>query len=135
MQKKALRPKCRKLFEKYGPFDFLMDDKSYFTLSNSTLVGNDRYCAADRAKCSDEVRYNWKAKYESKLLVSVCISPLGISPIYFHHSKQAVNSNQYINILEQKLVPLVAKNKRTPTKIILSSEIRVIVYINSNYFN
>jgi hypothetical protein len=42
-QKAATRPKCRKILEKYNDLDFLLDDESYFTLSNSSLPGNDRF--------------------------------------------------------------------------------------------
>ena len=57
-----------------------MDDESYFTLSNSTLAGNDTFYAVDPNECSDEVRYIEKRKFEPKLLVSICISPRGLSP-------------------------------------------------------
>jgi hypothetical protein len=33
--KAAARPKCRKMLEKCNDFDFLLDDESYFTLSDS----------------------------------------------------------------------------------------------------
>ncbi len=42
-QKAATRPKCRKILEKYNDLDFLLDDESYFNLSNSSLPGNDRF--------------------------------------------------------------------------------------------
>lgn len=108
-QKKAMRPKCRKLYENYKNLDFVMDDESYFTLNNSTLAGNDRFYAADPSQCSDQVRYNLRKKYEDKLLVSCCISPRGISPLYIHHSKQAINQYTYKEILEKTLLPLVSE--------------------------
>ena len=55
-----MRPKCRKLPKNYKNMDFLMDDESYFTLSNSTLAGNDTYYAVNPNDCSDEIRYKQK---------------------------------------------------------------------------
>jgi len=114
-QKKTMRPKCRKLYNQFKDYDFIMDDESYFTLSNSSLSGNDIYYADDPSKCADEVRYKLEKKYEEQLLVSICISPAGISPIYIHHSKQAVNRFVYVDILKNTLLPLVSnyykKNK------------------------
>ena len=43
LQKKAARPKCRKLYQKYLKRDFVLDDESYFTKSNTTLAGKDRF--------------------------------------------------------------------------------------------
>lgn len=88
--------------------EFLMDDESYFTLSNSTLSGNDRFYARDPSECSDQVRYNLEIKYEDKLPVSCCISPRGISRLYIHKSKQAVDRYGYISILKKTLLPVVS---------------------------
>lgn len=86
-----------------------MDDESYFTLSNSTLSGNDTFYAVDPNECPDEIRYKEKKKFEPKLLVSICISPRGLSPLYIHHSKQAVTQYVYIEILKITLLPLVSQ--------------------------
>ena len=40
LQKKQLRPKCRKILSKYRGYNFILDDESYFTLSSTTLSGN-----------------------------------------------------------------------------------------------
>ena len=42
-QSKAMRPKCRRLLCRYRETDFIIDDESYFTLSNTSLAGNDRF--------------------------------------------------------------------------------------------
>ena len=41
-----------------------MDDKSYFTLANCTLTGNNSFYLNDVSKMSDDVKYYNKAKYE-----------------------------------------------------------------------
>ena len=35
LQKSQLRPKCRKILEKYRGYNFILDDESYFTLSHT----------------------------------------------------------------------------------------------------
>ena len=37
LQKAFARPKCRRMYMKYRQHEFVMDDESYFTLSNTTL--------------------------------------------------------------------------------------------------
>jgi transposase len=71
-QKAAARPKCRKLLEKYQDLDFVLDDESYFTLSNSDLPGNDRYYSSDKNVTPEEVKHRLETKFEPKLLVWVC---------------------------------------------------------------
>ena len=60
LQKKAARPKCRKLLECYRKRDFILNDESYFTLSNSTLAGNDRYYHQDKENAPLNVRYKFQ---------------------------------------------------------------------------
>ena len=35
LQKSQLRPKCRKILEKYRRYNFILDDESCFTLSHT----------------------------------------------------------------------------------------------------
>lgn len=78
-QKKLARPKCRRLYLKYGEVDFVMDDESYFTFSNTTLSGNDRFYSDDIEKTPYDVKHALKSKYEPKVLVWIAISPRGLS--------------------------------------------------------
>jgi hypothetical protein len=85
-QKAAARPKRRKMLEKYNDLDFLLDDESHFTLSNSSLPGNDRLYSSNVSKTPESVKNKYKAKFEPKLLVWICISPKGQSePVFFYH--------------------------------------------------
>lgn len=107
-QMKNMRPKCRKMSEFYHDLDFIMDDESYFTLSNSSLAGNDRFYTDNRDECPDDVKYKYKSKFEKKLLVWIAICPKGMSRLYFAPSKQAINEDIYINeCLNKRLVPMV----------------------------
>jgi hypothetical protein len=92
---KAVRPKCRKLIEKYSKVDFILDDESYFTLSNTTLSGNDRFYSNNLQKTPFNVRNKFKAKFEQKILVWVAISPRGKSKVLFFKSGLAINQSIY----------------------------------------
>jgi len=126
-----MRPKCQKLTKKYKNLDFLMEDESYFTLNNSTFADNDIYYAANPNKCPDKVWYQEEQKYEHKLLVSVCIRPQKISPLYIHHSKRAVNQEVYKHIFEETLMPLVSKYYKRKNTIILLSDLEISKYSKS----
>lgn len=130
-QKKDIRPKCRKLYNQYHHLDVLMDDESYFTLSNSALAGNDRYYASDRSACAKDVRYKLVQKFEKKLLVSVCISPKGISPLYIKQNEQAVNQFSYIAILQKTLIPLISKYYKTNNHFIFWPDLATAHYAKS----
>jgi hypothetical protein len=91
------RPKFGKLCKTYKKSDFIIDDESYFTLSNSALAGNDSYYSNDRNQTPDVVKDYDKAKYEPKVLVWLVISPKGMSKPYFRPSGMAVNQEIYLN--------------------------------------
>ena len=66
IQRLVARPKCRQLTLKH---QFIIDDESYFTLSNANLSGNDTFYSNDRNMTANDVKYYDKAKYEEKVLV------------------------------------------------------------------
>jgi len=78
-----MRPQCRKLHKNNKFITFILDDESYFTLSNSTLAGNDCYYSNDVASTPDEIKHKLKEKYESKGLVWIAISSQGVSQPFF----------------------------------------------------
>ena len=43
IQRLVARPKCRQLYLKSRKQQFIIDDESYFTLSNANLSGNDTF--------------------------------------------------------------------------------------------
>ena len=110
LQMKAARPKCRKLNEKHKRDDFILDDESYFTLSNSTLAGNDRFYSNNLQKTPLNVKNKFKAKFEAKVLVWVAISPRGKSKALFFKSGLAINQTIYKEqCLDKGLLPFIAK--------------------------
>ena len=109
-QAAAAKSKCRILAEKYKGFQWILDDKSYFTLSHSSLSGNSFFYSTDVAKSTPKVKYVKKAKFEKKLLVWAAISSKGISKILIFPKCHAVN--QYIykeECLQRRLIPFINK--------------------------
>ena len=113
VQRLVARPKSRRLLQVYRNVDFILDDESYFTLSNSVLTGNDSYYTDDKNLTPDDVKYIDKAKYEEKVLVWVAISPKGNSQIYMRPSGMAINQEVYLNeCIKKRLVPFVQEHYR-----------------------
>ncbi|XP_065658516.1 uncharacterized protein LOC136083035 [Hydra vulgaris] len=90
-----------------------------------------KFYTADPSQCSDQVRHNLCKKYEDKLLVSCCISPHGISPLYIHHSKQAINQYTYKEILEKTLLPLVSEYYKKDNEFIFWPDLALSHYAKS----
>ena len=97
VQRLVARPKCGQLYKIYRKSDFIIDDESYFTLSNSVLAGNDSYYTNYRTQTPDDVKHFNKAKYEPKVVVWIAISPKGLSKPYFRPSGIAINQEVYLN--------------------------------------
>ena len=113
VQRFVARPKSRRLLQVYRNVDFILDDESYFTLSNSVLTGNDSYYTDDKNLTPDDVKYIDKAKYEEKVLVWVAISLKGKSQIYMRPSGMAINQELYLNeCIQKQLVPFVQEHYR-----------------------
>ena len=113
LQKKQARPKCRKLLEKYAKCDFILDDKTYFTLSNTTLPGNNRFYSSNVSEKLDSIKNKYIAKFEPKVLLYIAISPLGTSRPLFFKSGLAINQIIYKEIcLKKALIPLIKDKYR-----------------------
>ena len=113
LQKKAARPKCRHLLAKYFDVDFILDDESYFTLSNTSLAGNDRFYSDNVYLTPHSVKNKYKAKNEAKLLVYVVIAQRGMSKVKFFESGMGIKGLVYRDqMLKNVLVPFVRKYYR-----------------------
>ena len=113
LQVKLARPKCTRLLKKYRDVDFILDDESYFTLSNTTLAGNDCFYSDDVQKTPFGIKNKFKAKYEAKLLVWLAISPRGVSRVRYFKSGLAINQKIYRDECMRKvLIPFINKYYR-----------------------
>jgi hypothetical protein len=109
-QKAQLRPKCRRMQEKFGRLDFILDDESYFTLGHDSQPGNDSFYSDNVQKTPETVKIKFQTKYEPKIMVWLAISPKGMSSPYFVPSGLAINQKVYLNeCLEKRLVPMIKK--------------------------
>ena len=113
VQRLVARPKCRRLLQNFKNSNFILDDESYFTLSNSTLTGNDSYYSNDRTLTPNDVKHYDKSKYEPKVLVWLAISTKGVSKIFIRPSGMAVNQEVYLNeCIIKRLVPFINQHHK-----------------------
>ena len=109
-QRLLARPKCRRLARIYADSEFILDDESYFTKSNSSLPGNDIYYSDNPKLTPNNVKHKKKAKYDGKLLVYLAISPRGYSKPIFFNSGLAINQFKYRDeCLKESLIPFIRK--------------------------
>ena len=113
LQKKQARPKCRRLLKKFADHDFIMDDESYFTLSHTTLSGNNRFYSSNVCKTPDLIKNRYVTKFEPKILVYLAITHQGMSRPIFFRTGLAVNQNVYKEkCLKQPLIPFIREKYR-----------------------
>jgi len=107
-QKQKIRTLCGRLYLKYQNTLWIIDDESYFTLTHSTINGNNNYYTSNNALTPPEVNYYTKTKFEKKLLVWICLSAKGISSVYYVPSGQAINQEVYLkNCIKKRLIPFI----------------------------
>ncbi|KAL4465543.1 hypothetical protein ABPG72_013992 [Tetrahymena utriculariae] len=95
---------------KYKDVNWVIDDESYFTLSHSTINGNDSFYSSNISNTPSSVKYRTATKFESKILVWICFSNEGLSQPYFIESGLAINQQIYLKECIQKiLLPLLQK--------------------------
>ena len=88
---------------------FILDDESYFTFSGTNMPQNDHYYAAAPGSTDISTRFRRQAKFESKLMCWIAVSPRGISKPYFCPSREAVNAEIYQKkCIRQRLLPFIA---------------------------
>ena len=110
-QKAVARPKCATLFRKYKDRQWILDDESYFTLSHSTINGNDNFYSDNKSLAPPEVKFAKKKKFEQKLLVWLAVSPYGISEPYIIESGNAIDQNIYREeCLASRLLPFIKRH-------------------------
>ena len=90
-QKAAVRSKCCSLVSIFQKKIVIIDDESYFYLSNTSIFGNAGFYSSDINPASNDARLKRKDKFEPKLLVLIAFSTKGISQQCMAPLGQAVN--------------------------------------------
>jgi DNA-binding protein len=104
------KKKCRILLKKYPNFCWIMDDESYFTLSHSSINGNNVYYSSNVSATPSNVKFTKKKKFEDKLLVWLAISNKGISEVFYAKSGLAINQSIYgKECIRRRLIPFINK--------------------------
>jgi len=108
LQADEAKKRCSVLTKKYQNFEWILDDESYFTLSHSSINGNDNYYSSDPASTPATVKFKKKSKFEPKLLVWLAMSRFGISKIFICPSGLAINQDIYReDCLKRRLIPFI----------------------------
>ena len=82
----------------------VIDDETYFRLSNSEMKGNESLYTDNIDECPDNVKYKTKAKFADKILVWCAISIRGVSRPYVGRVRgEALDSQRYIQNCLSKL--------------------------------
>ncbi len=85
----------------------IMDDEKYFTFAGD-IASNQSYYTVDPATTPYHIKFKRRAKFEPKLLVWMAVSPKGISRVYIHRSKVAVDTETYLNeCIRKRLIPFI----------------------------
>lgn len=110
-QKADAKTKCGRLIRKFANFDWVLDDETFFTLSHSTIRGNQFFYTSDINTCPSSVKFAPKTKFEPKILLWAAISPKGISKPYFAPSGLAINQDVYMKeCIVKRLIPYIKQN-------------------------
>lgn len=85
----------------------VMDDEKYFTLTGD-IASNRLYYTSDPSTASPDIKFRRRMKFEPKLLVRMAVSPKGMSQVYVHRSKSAIDTKTHLNeCIRKRLVPFI----------------------------
>jgi hypothetical protein len=109
-KKKCLQKLRRTLLKPSNDCEVVMDDESYFTIDGSDTYGNDFYYTFHGLEVPEEVKYRFVSKFTPKVMVWLAISSKGISEPLIVKSKNAINSQIYIEeCLNKRLIQFINK--------------------------
>ncbi len=108
-----------------------MDDESYFTLSNSTLAGNESFYTDDIENVPENVRYKKQAKFEKKVMVWEAISPKGMTDAYYVPAGLAINQHVYREECLRKRLLTFIKTKHSANKFVFWPDLASSHYAKS----
>lgn len=95
-----IKRKCSRLSRMFQGNDIILDDEKYFSLKDQI---HKLYYSSDANKAPNKVKFRESEKYTPKVLVWLAGSSKGISKVYIHTSKNAIDSDVYISKCMPKL--------------------------------
>ena len=99
---------CDRLYRKLQDKSVILDDESYFTLTHSTINGNDNFYSSNIQETPSSVKYRKVSKFEQKILVWIAFSSEGISEPFFVPSGLAINQKVYLReCIQKRLIPFI----------------------------
>jgi transposase len=102
---------CGRLYRKFSKAAWIIDDESYFTLSHSTVNGNNIFYTSDIKNTPPSAKFSSKTKFEKKVLVWLAIGPNGWSDPLIKESNFAINGTVYLEeCIKKRLIPYIRSN-------------------------
>ena len=102
---------CGRLYRKFSNCSWIIDDESYFTLSHSTIGGNNIFYTSNIDNTPPNVKFSTKKKFEKKVLVWIAIGPNGWSEPLIKDSNFAINGRVYLEeCIKKRLIPYIRAN-------------------------
>ncbi|CAF3430258.1 unnamed protein product [Rotaria socialis] len=96
-QENRARKNCGKLYRQLlNGCDLILDDEKYFKLSGNNVCGNRYFYSTDPSSAPPNIKFQGKKKFEPKVMIWMACSSKGISDIYVHRSKQAIDQHTYL---------------------------------------
>ena len=77
-------------------YDLIIDDENFFKSCGNSALGNRYFYSTDPSAAPRNIRFQQKTKFESKVMVWMAISVKGVSNVYVHRGKQAVDQKIYL---------------------------------------
>jgi len=111
-QEKRAKRNCGKLYRKLlGGCDLILDDEKFFKLTGDNVNCNRLFYSTDPATAPPDIKFRKKKKFEPKVMIWMAVSSKGVSNVYVHKNKQAINQDTYLNeCINKRLLPFVEKH-------------------------
>jgi transposase len=110
-QQSEAKKLCSRLYRKFSNCSWILDDESYFTLSHSTINGNNVFYTSNIENTPPNVKFSTKKKFEKKVLVWLAIGPNGWSELLIKESNFAINGAVYLEeCIKKRLIPYIKAN-------------------------
>lgn len=87
----AVKTNCDNLFRKFYDRTSILDDESYFMLTQSTFNNNVGNYVSDIFTIQPIIEFITKAKFKNKILVCIVIGLKGLSHLFIKKSGLAIN--------------------------------------------